>query len=164
MEKGGWNPVLRKRYRSDLGGRNSESRWITIFVDDLPETMGQNELKKLFSKFGVVMDAFIPRKRSKAGKQFGFINCSVAADVAIQKTNGLWIQSKQMKVKVANFDRNQRNRVAATKKIVSSRWVPKEANQHREVRGSTSTLYPCESYANAVKKRGNNTGAVYACG
>ncbi|GAB2289474.1 hypothetical protein Dimus_023784 [Dionaea muscipula] len=150
----GWNPVLRKKYRNDPVGRNkdsTESKWITIFVNNIPEAMGQNELKKLFSKFGVVMDAFIPRKRSKAGKLFGFVrySCSVAAEVAIQKTNGLWIQSNQLKVKVADFGRNQRNRVEAPITKVASRWVPKEAIQHR---GSKASSFPRDSYATAVKK------------
>ncbi|GAB2274223.1 Serine arginine-rich splicing factor 2 [Dionaea muscipula] len=57
--------------------------------------------------FGVVKDVFIPRKKSKIGKRFGIVryDCLVAASVAIQKTNGIWIQGKELKVKVADFDR-----------------------------------------------------------
>ncbi|GAB2273970.1 hypothetical protein Dimus_008740 [Dionaea muscipula] len=155
LEKGGWNPVLRKQSRIDLGARQSENRWITIFIDDIPENMGQNELKKLFSKFGVVMDAFIPRKRSKAGKHFGFIryNCSVAAEMAIQKANGLWVHNKQLKVKVADFERNQRNKTTTVNKRVSSMWVPKQANHRREATGHIKPSDVREALAKEVKNR-----------
>ncbi|GAB2299275.1 hypothetical protein Dimus_033346 [Dionaea muscipula] len=70
----------------------------------------------LFSKFGVVKDVYIPRKKNKGGKRFGFgfvrYDCSVAAEVAIQKTNGLWIQDKELKVKIADFEGNQGRKLA----------------------------------------------------
>ncbi|GAB2284181.1 hypothetical protein Dimus_018648 [Dionaea muscipula] len=70
--------------------------------------MDNSCLFSLFSKFGVVKDAFIPRKTSKEGKRFGFVryDCSVAAEVTIQKTNGLSIKEKVLKVKAANYARD----------------------------------------------------------
>ncbi|GAB2268018.1 hypothetical protein Dimus_002996 [Dionaea muscipula] len=70
-------------------------------------TMFGVDMVMLFSSFGVVKDAFIPRKKSKRGNRFGFVryDCSVAAEVAIQKANGLWIKDKELKVKVADFTR-----------------------------------------------------------
>ncbi|GAB2287063.1 Splicing factor [Dionaea muscipula] len=87
--------------------RRSQTMEITLFVEDIPEGMDNGELKKLFLRYGVVMDAYIPGKRNKAGKRFGFVryDCAVAAEVAIQRTNGLWIKDKQLKVKRADFVR-----------------------------------------------------------
>ncbi|GAB2274347.1 hypothetical protein Dimus_009111 [Dionaea muscipula] len=67
--------------------------------------MDPKGLHKMYSKFGVVRDVFIPRKRSKAGRRFGFVryDCEVAANVAIQTTNGLWVHDKEFKVKNAVF-------------------------------------------------------------
>ncbi|GAB2301652.1 hypothetical protein Dimus_035684 [Dionaea muscipula] len=80
-----------------------------IFVEDVPESMNQVELRKLFSRFGVVIDAFIPRKLNKGKRRFGFVryDCPVAAEVAIQRTNGIWIRNKESKVKFADFGRKE---------------------------------------------------------
>ncbi|GAB2273295.1 Serine arginine-rich splicing factor 2 [Dionaea muscipula] len=69
--------------------------------------MTSADLHKMFAKFGVVVDSFIPGKRSKAGRHFGFVryDCVVVAEVAIQWTNGLWIQDKELRVKSSDYDR-----------------------------------------------------------
>ncbi|GAB2279650.1 hypothetical protein Dimus_014294 [Dionaea muscipula] len=74
--------------------------------------MGSTELRKMFVKFGVVVDSFIPRKRSRAGRRFGFVryDCAVAAEVAIHQTNRIWIQDKELKVKKADYDRVKASR------------------------------------------------------
>ncbi|KAL7258547.1 hypothetical protein ACSBR1_004636 [Camellia fascicularis] len=53
--------------------------------DNLPKPMDSQSLYKLFSKFGVVKDVFIPRKRKKStNTRFGFIryDCPVSARIA----------------------------------------------------------------------------------
>ncbi|GAB2296831.1 hypothetical protein Dimus_030932, partial [Dionaea muscipula] len=104
---GDWIPVLRKQRVGDTTGSLNRTKWVIIFVDDLPEVSDATELRKLFTKFGVVMDVFIPRKRNKAGMRFGFVryDCSVAAEMAIQKTNGVWFRDRTLKVKLAEFER-----------------------------------------------------------
>ncbi|GAB2279847.1 hypothetical protein Dimus_014485 [Dionaea muscipula] len=109
---------------------------------------GHDPYYGLFAQFGVVKDVFVPRKRSKSGKRFGFVryDCSVAAEVALHKTNGLWIGDKALKVKMAAYNRNMESRwgkVEAMKRapigktaITSAqarrhaqpnyRWVPKD--------------------------------------
>ncbi|GAB2282179.1 Splicing factor [Dionaea muscipula] len=99
MEVGDWNLVLRRLFRRNMhSNRRSQTMEITLFVEDIPEAMDNGELKKLILRYGVVMDAYIPGKRNKAGKRFGFVgyNCAVAAEVAIQRTNGLWIKDRRV--------------------------------------------------------------------
>lgn len=44
----------------------------TLFVDNLPFDVGPLWFEKIFSKFGVVIESFIPSKRSKrTGQRFG---------------------------------------------------------------------------------------------
>ncbi|GMP53418.1 hypothetical protein CsSME_00018873 [Camellia sinensis var. sinensis] len=72
--------------------------------------MNPKGLFSLFSKFGVVKDVFIPTKRRKATRsRFGFVrfDCPVAAGVAIQKTNRVWCDNKILKVKKADFGKEQ---------------------------------------------------------
>ncbi|XP_028103451.1 serine/arginine-rich splicing factor 8-like [Camellia sinensis] len=71
----------------------------TLFVDNLPESMDPRSMYSLFLKFGVVKDVFIPQKRRKTtNTRFGFVrfNCPVAASVAEQKGNGIWVDDKAL--------------------------------------------------------------------
>ncbi|KAH7857422.1 hypothetical protein Vadar_012530 [Vaccinium darrowii] len=104
----GWIPVVHNHSRHGDSGKPL----ITLFVDNLPEDTSQPWLKMMFNKFGVVKDVFIPEKRSKAtGNRFDFIryNCPVSADLAILRTNGIWLDDKKLFVKLASFEA-KRNR------------------------------------------------------
>ncbi|KAL7167394.1 hypothetical protein ACSBR2_037956 [Camellia fascicularis] len=82
MEQGGWIPVVKQR----------------------------QGLFKLFTKFGIVKDVFIPQKRRKVtNTRFGFVrfDCSVAVSIAVQKANGLWVEDKALEVKYVEHDRKQ---------------------------------------------------------
>ncbi|KAL7193518.1 hypothetical protein ACSBR2_025181 [Camellia fascicularis] len=70
--------------------------------------MDPKALFQLFTKFGIVKDVFIPHKRRKAtNTRFGFVrfDCSVAANVAVQKANRLWVEDGQLKVNMAEYGR-----------------------------------------------------------
>ena len=80
-ERGGWQPVLNKR-RSMVNSKGKQKEIVTVFVDNLPESMYPKKLFDMFSKFGVVTDVFIPNKRRKRTRsRFGFVryDCHVAA-------------------------------------------------------------------------------------
>ncbi|KAL7250587.1 hypothetical protein ACSBR1_012585 [Camellia fascicularis] len=80
--------------------------------------MDSRSLYKLFSKFGVVKDVFIPNKRRKStNTRFGFIryDCSIFARIAEQKANGLWVDDKSMLVKAAEYG----NRIDERRKLAS---------------------------------------------
>ncbi|KAL7212500.1 hypothetical protein ACSBR2_015234 [Camellia fascicularis] len=84
--------------------------FITIFVDNIPDTMDPKGLFNLFRKFGLVKDVFIPGKMRKASKsRFGFVryDCEVASRVAIQKADGLWCGNKALRVKYAEYQKPQ---------------------------------------------------------
>ncbi|KAL7185022.1 hypothetical protein ACSBR2_027044 [Camellia fascicularis] len=83
-----------------------------MFVDNLPRSMDAKSLFKLFTKFGIVQDVFIPFKRRKTtNSRFGFVryDCHVALDIAIQKVNGLLVDDRVLEVKYAIHDRNSRD-------------------------------------------------------
>ncbi|XP_028057424.1 uncharacterized protein LOC114261350 [Camellia sinensis] len=105
---GGWKPVLRKRWRGGAQRASIMSGLVTIFVDDIPEMMSPQGLFKLFSKFGVVKDVFIPAKRRLVtGSRFGFVryNCPILVELAVQKTNGVWCEETRLKVKMAEYNK-----------------------------------------------------------
>ncbi|KAI8528318.1 hypothetical protein RHMOL_Rhmol12G0140900 [Rhododendron molle] len=61
---GGWIPVIRK-HRNHGTSKEGNRGIVTLFVDNIPDHKDQFWLQRTFNKYGVVKDAFIPRKRSK---------------------------------------------------------------------------------------------------
>ncbi|KAH7867318.1 hypothetical protein Vadar_031918 [Vaccinium darrowii] len=110
LNVGGWIPKI-SNHRSSHGNIHKASGSFnqplcTLFIENLPEEVDQVWLRKNFNKYGSVKDVFIPAKRSKrTGSKFGFVryDCHVSAGVAISKSNGLWVQDKQLFVKEATF-------------------------------------------------------------
>ncbi|XP_028063234.1 serine/arginine-rich splicing factor 2-like [Camellia sinensis] len=97
--------VQHKQSRRSDGGRYGV---YTIFVDNIPSSMSPKGLHTLFMKFGIVRDVFIPNKlRKTTWSRFGFVkyDCPVAAEITIQKVNGLWCDDKALKVKRAEFQK-----------------------------------------------------------
>ncbi|KAL7261128.1 hypothetical protein ACSBR1_006719 [Camellia fascicularis] len=111
MESGWWKLVVKQRNKVIRRLNGVRARMITVFVDNLPESIDPKGLFTLFNKFGVVKDVFIPNKMRKTfNTRFGFVryDYTVAAAVAIQKANGLWVDDRALKVKEADFSSEQR--------------------------------------------------------
>ncbi|CAL5380603.1 unnamed protein product [Camellia sinensis] len=109
VRNGGWIAVVRK-WRSG-GAQNKEGKKgiFTVFVDNIPSAMDANVLFKLFTKFGIVKDAFIPfKRRNVTNSRFGFVryDCRIATSVAIQKANGLLVDDMMLVVKMATYNRS----------------------------------------------------------
>ncbi|KAL7257939.1 hypothetical protein ACSBR1_004125 [Camellia fascicularis] len=99
-QEGGWQPVVRRHGGRGVWSRREEVIVHSIFVDNLPETMGTKGLYTIFSNYGVVMDVFILTKRRKLTQsRFGFVryNYFLVADMAVQKANGLWCDDHSSK-------------------------------------------------------------------
>ncbi|GAB2271171.1 hypothetical protein Dimus_006021 [Dionaea muscipula] len=94
------------RLERERASKREAGEWIHV----LRRKSIKKDLWKLYSGFGVVKDVYIPRKRNKVGRKFGFVryDCPVAVEMAIQKTNGLWVKDKALKVKQADFGRKTR--------------------------------------------------------
>ncbi|KAL7257903.1 hypothetical protein ACSBR1_004093 [Camellia fascicularis] len=97
-QQGGWIPVVRQRGRQGRGNNEGCTSVFTIFVDNIPNSVNPRGLHNLFTKLGVVQDVFIPHKRRRiTNTRFGFVrfDCNVAASVAVQKGNGLWVDGRR---------------------------------------------------------------------
>ncbi|KAL7177659.1 hypothetical protein ACSBR2_030924 [Camellia fascicularis] len=152
---GGWIPVVHQRRKQINQSSWSDGRRVSLythFVDNLPESMNPKNLYDLFAKFGVVKDVFIPQKRRRlTNSRFGFVryDCSIAATVAEQKANGLWIDDKSLSVKVAEYDKHtksrQRLRSTASRQH-STRLIPAMANTNTRTHGTDG-----RSFAKVIK-------------
>ncbi|GAB2296721.1 hypothetical protein Dimus_030828 [Dionaea muscipula] len=126
--------LLNKLQSSIIKNRGSNEGLITIFVDNLPDAMVLGELHKMFAKFGVVKDVFIPRKRSRV--------------------------DKELKVKSLDYARNQVRRTEARSSDVGrpvDQFYPiqhsvLEFSQHKD--SYAQNCNNSKSYAEVVKRGG----------
>lgn len=82
--------------------------YITLFVDNLADRVNPFSLRKKFTDYGIVRDAFIPFKRGKiSGRRFGFVrfDCPVSADIAVEKANGSRFMDNTIFVKRASYNK-----------------------------------------------------------
>lgn len=123
-----WFPVVKYPHCHIQGNANRQLQELhTLFVDNLSTDVGVDELRILFNKFGVVMDVFIPLKRSKvSGNKFGFVryDCHVSADVAILKANSMWFKDRKLFVKFASFGKKN---IIEDRRLIKSRIHGHEA-------------------------------------
>ncbi|KAL7167073.1 hypothetical protein ACSBR2_037694 [Camellia fascicularis] len=140
-QEGGWIPVVKKRGRSATQGGSKEGRreeMYTLFVDNLPDSMDPKSMFALFLKFGVVKDVFIPQKRRKTtNTRFGFVrfDCPVAASVAEQKANGIWVDDKALIVQSAVYgkEKGDRRRVQQVQWRQRSKREVEDADKDAEI-------------------------------
>lgn len=71
MVDGKWKVVEHRRHRR--GVNRPERDGATFFFRNFPESCTEGELWRSFSKVGRVVDLYIPAKRDKLGKKFGFV-------------------------------------------------------------------------------------------
>ncbi|KAG8486019.1 hypothetical protein CXB51_019397 [Gossypium anomalum] len=78
----------------------------TIFVYNILISMHWKGLWALFRFDGDVVDAFIPSKRCRNGKRFGFVRFSNERDTlrAIMRLNGFFLLGKRIGVKMARYN------------------------------------------------------------
>ncbi|GKC64988.1 nucleotide-binding alpha-beta plait domain-containing protein [Tanacetum coccineum] len=68
-----WQEVSRKNNRYRTKEDDVIKISISIYVSNFPESFSAKDLFHACSKYGHVVDSFIPSKRSKEGKRFGFV-------------------------------------------------------------------------------------------
>ncbi|TYH18868.1 hypothetical protein ES288_A05G307200v1, partial [Gossypium darwinii] len=79
---------------------------VTVFVYNIPISMHWKGLWALFGYHGEVVDAFIPTKRCRNGKRFGFVRFSNERDAqrVIMRLNGFFLLGKRIRLKMARYN------------------------------------------------------------
>ncbi|KAL4301708.1 hypothetical protein GQ457_10G005450 [Hibiscus cannabinus] len=82
-----------------------QSRCFTVFVGNLSPKVHWRFLKKLFQRFGRVLDVFIPRKSYLSGSNFGFVHFPSLreAETALFMFGGAWVVDHRIQVNIAKF-------------------------------------------------------------
>ncbi|GKB20118.1 RNA-directed DNA polymerase, eukaryota [Tanacetum coccineum] len=119
----------------------------SIFVTNFPDKCSAKELWTVCKQYGTVVDAFIPDKRSKSGKRFGFVRFIKVFDVdrLVNNLCTIWIRSFKLHANIARFQRTP-----LPKNNYQSSFKKREMNVPREVhKGKRANGY-IRSYAHAV--------------
>lgn len=154
-EEEGWIPVIRN-HRVLNASRAGNKETFTLFVDNIPDSKDQIWLKRTFNNFGIVRDAFIPRKRSqRTGKKFGFVryDCHVAAGMAVSRMNGVWVENERLFVKQACFGHNEENtrvqhsRVHSVRELAPTQGVCPRQRPRKGVMEEVERVEPHGSFA-----------------
>ncbi|GJV12261.1 RNA-directed DNA polymerase, eukaryota, partial [Tanacetum coccineum] len=84
----------------------------SFFVTNFPEQTTTKELWRLCKQYGNVIDVFIPNRRSKLGKRFGFVRFIKILDVERLVNNlcTIWIGKFKLHVNIARFNRPMLNK------------------------------------------------------
>ncbi|KAL4348848.1 hypothetical protein GQ457_17G012120 [Hibiscus cannabinus] len=81
---------------------SNQSVW-TLFVHNIADRLHWKGVWQVFDRHGVVVDVFIPRRRSRAGRRFGFVHMASKEDVdrVIERLNGFWLYGARVSVSLA---------------------------------------------------------------
>ncbi|KAK8548750.1 hypothetical protein V6N12_061656 [Hibiscus sabdariffa] len=80
-------------------------RCFSVFVGNLSSKVNWRYLKKLFQRFGQVLDVFIPKKTDVSGSNFGFVRfpSKREAEMAVFMFEGAWVVDRRIQVNLAKF-------------------------------------------------------------
>ncbi|GLT47335.1 hypothetical protein SLA2020_210400 [Shorea laevis] len=114
-----------------------------FFFYNFPETSSAKDLWHRFQNYGHVVDVYVPGRRDKWGKHFGFVRMTgVQSEKELERRfNDFWIGSYKVRVKVA--DDKRRSGIGARE--------GHRVGQERQLRSRMNRLVqPGHSYAQAV--------------
>lgn len=101
---GKWE-VVQRRERKQGGHRKLTTT--TYFFKNFPESCSVERLRQKFEEAGKVVDIFIPAKRDRSGKRFGFVRFegAEACNERLEKLNNTWIDSFVIRAFIPRFPR-----------------------------------------------------------
>ncbi|GJR64060.1 RNA-directed DNA polymerase, eukaryota [Tanacetum coccineum] len=119
----------------------------SVFVTNFPDQFTAKELWNTCKQYGYVVDVFIPNRRSKAGKKFGFVRFIKTFDVdrLINSLCTVWVGRHKIHANLARFQRAPLNKSYNQSNSGVNRNNVGVAFKHKEFDKSSN------SYAHAVK-------------
>ncbi|GJR09741.1 RNA-directed DNA polymerase, eukaryota, reverse transcriptase zinc-binding domain protein [Tanacetum coccineum] len=121
----------------------------SIFVTNFPDQFCAKDLWKVCNQYGNVVDAFIPYRRSKSGKRFGFVRFIKVIDVdrLVNNLCTIWVDRFKLHANISRFQRSPLNNSTAPNTNKGGKMhVPNDFNKDSRLPG-----YP-DSYIHTVKR------------
>ncbi|GJZ24482.1 nucleotide-binding alpha-beta plait domain-containing protein [Tanacetum coccineum] len=132
-----------------LGGRGSKDLYFHLH-NEFPLFVNAKDLWRVSNQYGTVVDTFIPDKKSKANKRYGFVRFIKADNVERLVSNlcTIWVGKFRLHANIARFQRKPLNRNSSqTYKIQTNKHGQKDVSIMKAANGFVG------SFAHAVKKR-----------
>ncbi|GAB2292957.1 hypothetical protein Dimus_027181 [Dionaea muscipula] len=152
-----WRPAVSVHKPRRRASSDQAEDPVTLFLDNILDSLTARGLYMLLNKFVKVLDVFIPgRRRLFTRSRFGFatVNGPSNAEVLMRKVNGLWVMDQMIVVKEAfgvhvrkTGGRSHPVRTSQAKKIPGN-----AVSSSREV--GSPALVQKKSYADALKGKG----------
>ncbi|GJT28614.1 RNA-directed DNA polymerase, eukaryota, reverse transcriptase zinc-binding domain protein [Tanacetum coccineum] len=121
----------------------------SVFITNFPDSFSAKDLFKTCSQYGNVVDSYIPNKRSKTGKRFGFVHFLKVFNVERLVSNlcTLWVCRYRLHANIVRFQRTplNKNNAHVMKKYEENK---SNLNDHNNVKGVKDFA---NSYINVVK-------------
>ncbi|GKC87099.1 RNA-directed DNA polymerase, eukaryota, partial [Tanacetum coccineum] len=120
----------------------------SVFVTNFPNQFNAKDLWNTCKQYGYVVDTFIPIRRSKAGKRFGFVRFIKVFNVERLVSNlcTVWVGRYKIRANVARFQRTPLNASSNQfKNNGEKRHNTGDGSNEKGTKGSTN------SYAHTVK-------------
>ncbi|GLU21016.1 hypothetical protein SLE2022_371820 [Rubroshorea leprosula] len=100
-----------------------------FFFYDFPEDSSAKDLWFCFWSYGKVADVYVPARRDRRGRRFGFVRMSEVSDVTDmeRKLNQIWLGSYHLKVKLAdNMKRGKEGSMVRQKPQIEKKWIRRD--------------------------------------
>nr|GEZ60503.1 hypothetical protein [Tanacetum cinerariifolium] len=84
----------------------------SVFVSNFPDDFGSRDLWNLCQTYGKVVDVFIPNRKSKSGKRFGFVRFIKVGDMdrLINNLRMLWVGRFHLQFNNVRYERPSLNK------------------------------------------------------
>ncbi|GJX80885.1 RNA-directed DNA polymerase, eukaryota [Tanacetum coccineum] len=113
----GWQTVEKRRNKAQKLNRTT-----TYFFTDIPPGWNDNDLWKLFAKYGRISDVYIAKKKTAKGKDFGFARfLNVSNPTSFETTlNSITIGNYRLSINIARYQhQHQQRKHGAVREFVS---------------------------------------------
>lgn len=108
-DEGEWTTVRLKKTRQ----RDKGVAMATFYFTNFPESLGVEPLWKMFTRWGYVVDVYVPNKRNREGKMFGFVQFDRVSEVKEleDQLRMIWIGLHKLRVNLSKFSRQSGSQV-----------------------------------------------------
>ncbi|GKE07909.1 nucleotide-binding alpha-beta plait domain-containing protein, partial [Tanacetum coccineum] len=115
----------------------------SIFITNFSGNFSAKELGTVCNQYGSVVDAFIPDKRSKSGKRFGFVRFIKIFDIdrLVDNLCTIWVGRFKLHANIARFQRSPLNKDDSQIPYKGDNKPTTEVHKERGENGSKSYAY-----------------------
>nr|GFB77823.1 nucleotide-binding alpha-beta plait domain-containing protein [Tanacetum cinerariifolium] len=115
----------------------------SVFITNFPMSTSAKELFQACKQYGHVVDSFIPNKKSKNGKRFGFVKFInvFSEERLVNNLCTVWIDRYKLHANIARFQRSQAKRdgdggVLKVMETIRSRFFNGADQSEKKLHGS----------------------------